>query len=66
MQVGLVDPAKGIALRFPRLLHVREDKGPEDATSASQVCTITQAGQRTDACADARVHLCGLTDGLTD
>jgi len=41
--IGTKADSKGIGLRFPRFLHIRTDKSPEDATSAQQIVDMFEA-----------------------
>ena len=38
--IGKVDSAKGISIRFPRLVRVRDDKTSEETTSPDQVADM--------------------------
>ena len=38
--LGKVDSQRGLSLRFPRFLRVREDKGIEDATPADTIADL--------------------------
>jgi DNA ligase-1 len=55
--LGLVDPAKGLSLRFPRFIRERPDKTPEQATTSEAIAQIYRAQAR-------RVSSGGQDDGV--